>query len=358
LLGLGLLLIYGKKLLKNKKKFLIAAAVSFVLLLPLAKDLVDSSALSRAAGVGLLADPGPINRINEQRGGHTSLTGLLTRMVHNKVVNYGLAFTENWSEHFHGEFLFMSGDSIQRNKVPETGVMYLFDVIFILAGVYFIFSKGNFDDSWKMVFWWLIISPFASALTFQSPHALRAQNMVIPLVIISAYGFVSLTILMKKKLRGRLLFTSYSLLIGLMAWQFARYTHMYWAHMSKEYPFSSQYGMEELVSHVKENTEKDKKVIVSSRYDQPYILFLFYLNYPPEEFQRSHELTPRDRFGFSTVSEFGNYMFTSIDNLGEMKAKYPGSLIAGTDEEIPEEANVVKEIYGSNGYKYFDVVKN
>lgn len=354
LLGLGLIIIYRNTLLRNKKKVLTAAVISILLLLPLAKDLYNSPALSRAAGVGLFADPGPINRINEQRGDHEDLTSLIARGMHNKAVNYGLAFLENWGEHFHGEFLFMSGDQIQRNKVPETGVMYISDMLFILVGIYFIFSKGKFNNSWKSVFWWLAISPVAAALTFQSPHALRAQNMVIPLTIIGAYGFVNLWSLLQKR---KLLIINY-LLVAIVGWGFMRYSHMYWVHMAKEYPFSSQYGVKELVDYVGKNAQENEKVVVSNRYDQPYILFLFYMNYPPKNFQGLHELTPRDQFGFSTVTEFGKYVFTSIDNWGEIKNKYPGALIAGTDEDVPDGENIIKEINGSNGVKYFEVIKN
>ena len=55
----------------------------------------------------------------------------LGKVLHNKITNYGLAFLDNWAKHFHGEFLFLSGDEIQRNRVPETGQLYLVEVVFI-----------------------------------------------------------------------------------------------------------------------------------------------------------------------------------------------------------------------------------
>ena len=154
-------------------------------------DFVGPAVTSRVAGVGLFADPGPLARINELRGEHTNFQSLPAKILHNKGVNYGLAFVDNLTRHSYGEFLFVSGDEIQRNKVPETGLMYLFDIIFVVAGFLFIARKPK---GWSPILLWLVISPFAAALTFQSPHALRAQNMVIPMVIISAYGLISLKI--------------------------------------------------------------------------------------------------------------------------------------------------------------------
>lgn len=132
---------------------------------------------------------------------------------------------------------------------------------------------------------------------------------------------------------------------------------MYYIHMPKQFPFSSQYGVEELFNYVAETGDKYEKIIITDRYDQPYILALYYLAYPPEEFQDNHALTSRDEFGFSTVRSFDKYNFRSI-NFQEDKENHKNALIVGTDEEIPDEANIIHEIYGSNSYKYFQIIAN
>ncbi len=352
LLGLGVLLIYWAEMSKNFKKLILPIILGFILLIPLGLDFTKGEVASRAAGVGLFADPGPLNRINEQRGEHDNFQGLGAKIFHNKAVNYGLAFFQNWAAHYHGEFLFLSGDAIERNKVPETGQMYLFDILFLTVGLIYICK--NLDKGWKLILWWLIVAPSAAALTFQAPHALRAENMIIPLVIISAYGLVNLTGL----LRQRNFTIGIWLVIIFVVWQFGRYEHMYWVHMSKEYPYSSQYGVKELVSYVLENKDKYKNIVVTDRYDQPYVLFLFYSKFDPLTFQNAHELTPKDQFGFSTVRSFDSYRFVSFGKWDEVRANFPNSLIIGTPGEIPKEANIIKRIYGTNGFEYFDVVAN
>lgn len=356
LLGVGLLAIYFKSIKNNLKQVLTAGAIGLLILSPLAWDFTKGAVASRAAGVGLFADPGPLARINEQRGEHLSFQGVTAKVLHNKGVNYGLAFVQNWSEHFWGEFLFLSGDDIQRNKVPETGQMYLLDIIFLIAGLV---ATTKRPKGWAPILIWLAVAPTAAALTFQSPHALRAQNMAIPLTIISAYGLVSLSAflsrIVKRKSLLNVIFTGFLILIGL---NFARYLHMYWVHMAKEYSFSSQYGLKELVAYVEKNQGKYKNVVVTDRYDQPYIMFLFYLKYPPQQFQKNHGLTPRDKFGFSTVREFDKYVFVPMASWDKIRTDYSNSLIAGTDEEIPKEANVIEKIYGPNGHLYFELVAN
>ena len=356
LLGLGILVIYWKELdiFKNLKKYLIYFLLFLLFLSPLIYDFTKGSVSSRVAGVGLFADPGPISRIEEQRTEHGNFKSLPARVIHNKFVNFGLAFLENWSEHYHGLFLFLSGDDIQRNKVPETGQMYLLDAVWLAIGLLWT-VKNIKDKGVQFVLYWLIIAPMAAALTFQSPHALRAQNMVIPLVIISSLGLNQAINWIYSRKRYAQIF-----IIGLViviSWSYVRYLHMYWVHMSKEYPYSSQYGVKELVTYLKENNKTYKDIIITDRYDQPYILYLFYTKYDPAKFQKDHTLTARDGYGFSTVRDFSNLHFYSV-KFEEMRTEYPNSIIIGTPEEIPDEGNIIKRIYGTNGFEYFDIVAN
>jgi len=360
LLAFGYLFIYRQQIFipKNKKRLLILILLSFIVAAPLVKDLLGGDVFSRAAGVGLFADKGPINRLNEQRGEHGDVTNIFAKLVHNKPVNYGLAFLKNWAMHFQGEFLFFTGDSIQRNKVPETGVMYLIDILFIALGLVFIAKNHSQSPKpYLSILWWLVVAPVAAALTFQAPHALRAENMVIPLVVISSFGFIYLINLTNFAKSYKFIFVVQLIVFAVVVWGFSRYLHQYYVHMAKEYPYSSQYGVKELVEYIQTNQDKYQDIVVTTSYDQPYILFLFYLKYPPSKFQGHHSLSSRDEFGFSTVNDFDKFHFANLD-YDSLRVEYPNSLIVGTKSEIPKEANVVKKIYGSNGFEYFNIVAN
>jgi 4-amino-4-deoxy-L-arabinose transferase-like glycosyltransferase len=354
LLVVGLIGIYWREVVSNIKYVFLALVFGLICMIPLIHDLTRSDVLSRAAGVGLFADSGPVNRINEQRGEHGNFNGYSTKLLHNKAVNYTLAFMENWGVHYHGLFLFLSGDDIERDKVPETGQMYMLDILWIVVGL--MWMVKNLKKGVKVVIYWLLVAPVAAALTFQSPHALRSENMVIPLTIITSIGFILVWQWMALQ-KWRIFKIGNIILLILVIWQLIRYQHMYWVHMSKEYPYSSQYGVSELVSYISQNQDKYKNVIVTTRFDQPYILFLYYMKYPPAEFQNDHILTGKDEFGFSTVPAFGKYIFKPIDWDND-KPEYDNSMIIGTPNEIPKEANIVKRIYGTNGFEYFDVVAN
>lgn len=338
---------------KNFRQMVTYGLFAVVLSIPLILSIFSGDVGSRAGGVSIFADPGHVSRINELRGQHGSLTSLPARLIHNKPVVYTLEFGENYMTHFWGEYLFLSGDEIQRNKVPEMGLLYLFQLPLVLIALVDIAKRHK---KWWVILFWLLIAPIPAALTFQSPHALRSQSMVIPLTIISAWGgYLLLEFLhnLKPKVISRL---GYAIILLAIVWNIALYFHQYYSHMAKTFPFSSQYGVEELVSYVSQRKDEFEKIYVTDRYDQPYILFLFYLKYPPSEFQRDHMLEGRDKFGFATVKRFSNFIFGEI-NWDEVRNDR-GTLIVGTDKEIPnEEANVVKKIYFPNSKPVFEVVE-
>ncbi len=357
LLGLFLVLIYNKHFRQKKRHIFLSGLLLLIIVLPLVLDFFGPAGLSRASGVGLFADSGPIHKINEQRRHHNTHLPSVSRVFHNKATTFAFAFMENWSRHFDGSFLFINGDEIERNKVPEMGQLHLFELITIGTALIAIAKAPN--KSWALVFTWLLLSPIAASLTFQSPHALRAQAMSVPLAIVSGFGLYKILVAPRPaKLHGTLVKWG---VVGSIAiiiiWSLAYYLQMYYVHMAKKYPFSSQYGVSELFNYINVYKNDYKKIIITDRYDQPYILALYYLNFPPEKFQNSHNLSSKDEFGFSTVRNFGQFSFRSI-GFEEDLENHKDALIIGTDEEIPDEANVVKEIYGTNSYKYFQIVAN
>jgi 4-amino-4-deoxy-L-arabinose transferase-like glycosyltransferase len=348
-LGLGLAVMSLKKIISLKKQLVSASLLLLLLLIPLAISLVSSEAASRFSGVGLTADQGPLNRVKEFRGQHAAATSFISKALHNRPVIYTLQFIQNYLSHFNGNFLFVNGDIIERNKIPETGLLYLTDFVFIAIGCFFLLRSHN---STSRILWlWLVISPLAAALTFQVPHALRAHNMVIPLTVILACGVYSLV---RVKLFRPIVIM---LFVTIYVWQFARYLHEYYVHYPQTYPTAWEYGFKDLAKYVTQNQARYKHIIITDRYDQPYILMLFYLKTPPTDFQFHHELTLRDKFNFSTVRNFGKFQFISTP--WEKVRDMHDSLIVAAPDDIPAVGvNIVKTISFPNGQPAFKIISN
>jgi len=350
LIGCGLVLLYKDALLKKKAWLLPSIGLCGVLCLPLIYSIFTSNASSRLSGVGLLADEGPVNRINELRGQYADPYGIWPKIIHNRITGYGLRFVKNYADHFDPNFLFIYGDVIERNRAPETGQFYLIDIVFIGLGFCMVFK--TFSKS-KTIFFWVVIAPLAAAMTFQTPHALRAQNMVVPMSVVIALG-ISLFLKMIKKYSQAIRAFGIVLCIALYGWNMLRYIHEYSVHYAKTYPSAWEYGFKDLVSYISTVEKSYKSVVVTEKYDQPYILFLYYLQYKPSDFQTNHTLTERDKFNFSTVKSFDKYEFNSISKEKIQNSKNTLFVLAG-DEEITADATMLNQINFPNGKPAFKI---
>lgn len=347
---LVLLVIFYKEILKMKKETIIAGILGILVIIPALATFLTGAGASRFSGVSIFADPGPFWRTNELRGQHSNPNDLISEIFHNKAVAYGSSFFTKYFEHFSGNFLFITGDPIPRNNVVETGVAYWFDLLFLPVGFYFLLSKRQ--KFWYLLPLWFFTAPIASAFTFQSPQALRAANMVVPLVIISAYGFYHL---MRSLQFFKKVFPLFLILTSLfLLYSFARYLHQYYVHNPKAQPIAFEYGFAQLVPKVMALKDKYDKVIVTDHYDQPYILFLFYSKYEPTKFQKEAVLTSRDKFGFSTVRNFNKFEFRKIN--WQDDAKLENTLIVGTSEEITEDVKILDQVLNPNGSIAFKMV--
>ncbi len=351
LLGFFLIIFFRKQVFKHLKWVVICALIGMVLITPLVLSFFGPAGSARFSGVSVFSDVGPVWRVNRLRGEHPDMTAVSVKILHNRPIIYALRIGQNWLSHFGGTFLFVMGDGIKRSNPPEMGELYLFDFILILVGLYFLMKIR--PKNYLFVFFWLLVAPIAASLTFQSPNALRAHNLVIPLVIVSAYGFYHLLIYLKKKFSLSLFVVCLIFFILFISWNTAYYLHQYFIHYPKAYPEAWEYGIRELVDYLWPIRNNYSKVYVTEQYDQPYIIFLFYLQYPPEKFQQEVKLTPRDKFGFSTVREFDNFHFENINWDDFRDREKENILVCGTDEEIPDQAGIVKEIAFLNGEPAF-----
>jgi 4-amino-4-deoxy-L-arabinose transferase-like glycosyltransferase len=351
LLSLGWLFLNWPKIwIKRNWPWLSSAAISGVFLLGLLLwSMSGQAGSSRFSGVGLFADQGPLWRANELRGQHGNSLLIFAKVIHNQYLEYGIQFLDNYLKHFSGNFLFISGDEIQRNRIPGMGQMYWVELPFLVLGFYFLLKRK--PENWQFLFWWLIAAPIASALTFQSPHAIRALSLIIPLSIIISFGLERLW----QRQKGN--YFLMAMIVFLYLLNFGFYLRQYYYSYPQVYPAAWEDGFRELGEYVKKNESRFKRIYITDKYDQPYILLAFYLKYPPAEFQKEAKLSSRDKFGFSTVENFGQYYFGPI-NWQSLKEENQ-IMIVGTSDEIPDSARIGKRIYFKNGRKEaFRIIEN
>ncbi len=318
-----------------------------ILAIPVLTSFLHSGGAARFGGVGITADQGPINRANELINQHANVK-LINRIIHNKRVLYLISWGEKYTSHFNPNFLFINGDEVPRSKVPEMGQLYILELPFLLLGIVIILNSRLIKNKnfTKLFLSWLLIAPLASSLTFQAPSALRALPMVIPLSVLVSLGIYQfLEIIKTYKLKTILL----PILVIFYIYNIAFYLDSYFLHYAKRYPFAWQYGFDQLVPYIEQNKSNFNQVYITDKYDQPYILFLFFSKYPPELIQKEIKLSTPDQFGFSTVRHYDKYNFEKIDwnNISS------NSLVVASDEQVS--ASPIKTINFPNGQPAFNI---
>jgi len=138
-------------------------------------------------------------------------------------------------------------------------------------------------------------------------------------------------------------------------WGIFSWSNQYFNHYLKRFPSAWPGGFKEVVLWLKENGNSFERVVVTNKYDQPYILFLYYLRYPPSLTQQEIRLTPPDQYGFSTVRTFGKYCF-GLNECDLQKVSARALVIAAPDEAV--DGRMIKEIYGVSGNLTFKLYEH
>jgi 4-amino-4-deoxy-L-arabinose transferase-like glycosyltransferase len=337
-----LAILYRKTLLKMKQAVLLSAILGIILLAPIGLTILRGAAQARFSTVSVFTNPGIYTKeeekITRQSEYRKEDQGKIVSIFHHPWLVYSQIIAQNYFDHFNLQFLFLEGDGIGRHSAAGMGLLYYWELPFLLTGIYYLVK--NKPKANKILFSWLFVSPSASALTTQTPHAVRSLLMVIPLAIISAYGVLHTIKLLEKKNNWKLVFIG--LLVLLVFINFMYYLDLYYIHTPIERSQDWQYGYKQLVNKLIPFKETANEIIVTTKYDQPYIFFLFYEGIDPSWYQKVAE---------QGSNGFGKYIFRKINY--EKDIKVINSIIVAAPEEIPKDAAVFDKIQFLDGEDAF-----
>lgn len=330
--------VFYKSILTIKRRILIGGILGLIVLSPLLFSIIKNplTLTGRAKNLSVFYDPGIRLLLWEAHtlDGH-EFPVILSRFFNNKPYFYFRNITERYMQHFSFEFLFTSGGVQAPFNIPRMGVVYLADSIFFIVGLVFLIRSKS-----KKAFYiigYLLISPFASSLTFITPAANRSFNMVIPWLIITSFGIVEVLYYFKR------LFNIYYRVIGLISAVylgfFAYFLYIYYVIIPIEIPHEWHFGRHEMVSKTSGLEINYKDVIVSRNHGPAYIWFLFYKKYDPTRFWKnaSIDFVP-DNLGWITVLGFDKYTFIK-DFTWDGVVKKKNTLYVGFENDIPENWN-------------------
>jgi 4-amino-4-deoxy-L-arabinose transferase-like glycosyltransferase len=313
---LALLFVERPKL--NLKKNWYRLVFPLILFSPIVFSVLFGHAGGRFNLVSIFGDPKIIEPVILQRTDPWVKQSFGESLFHNKYLAITQAFANNYLTAFSPQFLFISGDPFFRHSISMVGELLIVTLPLLMAGIFFIFKNISQKEN-KILLLWLLLAPVSSSLTTNGgTHATRLFLMLPPLILISSLGGIYLLNLFGKKLVKPAIIIFLTLLVV----SFAGYFHRYSTHYRYESASLWEYGFENIFTELRPLTSQYDKVYINNTYQPSLLLFLFYTQYPPKDFQKNFVTDKVDTYQTSSFHGFvfdKKYYFGESPNVDELK---------------------------------------
>ena len=371
IVGIILLYLYRKELgftgvsgIKSAVKKNAAALAIVSLFLGIAFYSLFMGAGARAGDVTIFNPTDKWMSVFERRN-EAVVQGLpvfFARAFSNKLTHVFDQFVGRYVGYLSPQFLFTEGVSEWTyGVIPGRGVLFLFEIPFILASLWFLARYGlGKSKALTFVFLWILLSPFAAALT-KGPGYVgnRAAVMMPAIQVFSAFGGVLVYdfFLKKTKIKKSILA---ALAVGVFAVFLVAFLEDYVYHAPRAAAPSMLYGRKEAILVVESIKGNYSEIVVSRSFSEPQMFVAFHTAWDPEDYQRqtsdwlryeSEGLPFLDQLG---EYRLGKYTFKSIDFNSEKDT--PGILMVGKPEEFPANVIPLHIIYYPDGEAAFYLV--
>jgi len=305
--------LFRAELLKNLKMSLAAGTIFLAMATVIYAQTLTGS-LTKSS-VSFLNDPIFIHiQIEEPRvaAGNT----FLAKIIYNRPMVFGKTFLTNYFSSFSYNFLAVNGGNHPLYNLPQTGNIFRFEYWLGIIGLFFALRSRN--RQLTLILLWLAIAPIASSLTkpdsfhtnvnfiTNTPNSGRLTPMIIPLVLIIAFGAEKTFSWLRKNWQKNLLIL---LGIGLLGQGLFGFANLYFGKFPA---LRAQYwgaGWQKLVNFVNWPGNQSKTIVMPRPNYSPYIYFLFYSAYDPARFQKEVVRFPPTDDGFLHVKSFGRFRF-------------------------------------------------
>lgn len=304
-----------KNIAVAKKQLLVSLMILILLHLPLFMAFLrhPNVIFGRARTVSVFYDKGVILRIWEFEREDKGRNPIITRFFHNKVHHYTLDIIRRLFSHLDIKFLFIKGDGASPFQIPNMGVLYFADALFLPLGVFLAVKRRYY-----FLLVWFIVSLLPAAFSFATPSHNRSFNAVFFFMVIVSMGILSI---LRHYQRCVPKIAAVVIITGLYSLNFNYYLKSYYRVLPKDYAFDWAYGFKEMVFLTNKEENKEKNIIVSGKgTGMAYIYFLFYNTYDPNRYhQEAKHNYNLDEFGFEFVDGFGRYYFDRFFNWQRQK---------------------------------------
>lgn len=357
LMILILIMIYRKRLISLLKPLLLSFSFGLVLILPLFINFLKEPNVffGRAKTVSVFHDRGirlSQNELITQDGFEANY--YLVRFVHNKIYMYSKNIVQRYLSHWDFKYLFFDGDKANPFRLPNMGIFYFIDALFIVYGVLKLMREGHKEK--YIVFFWISIAFLPAAFTFITPSSNRTFNTIVPYMLLVALGLVNFSSYNRRK------FTVILLIPIIYIWSFQLFLYRYFIVIPLVHPQWWTYELSALGKYISKNEKKIDNIVIFNEYNMSYVYILFHTKYNPAKYQKEAIRTyVADEQGFEHVESFGKYIFYNDLKWADMTSNLlPKTIYVVPSSQALEDKDYVYAIRFPNGtiaYKVFTYLK-
>ena len=264
-------ILYLKSLIKNYKFVIISLLFGLFFCLPILLTFINPASNNRAKQVSIISLKSPQSNPDFVSAYEKYQSSPIPSNLKDKLAWSDVLF-KYYLRHLDPNFLFVHGDSQIRHRTPNTGQLYYFQIPLVLFSILYLIAKKTREHIFALIL--AFIFPISAIFSDLTPHALRSSLGSINLTILSAFGIIWI-----QKLPNYLKNTIpiiITLSIGL-------YLYQYHLISPKLDSVAWGYGHKELFSYLEKYP--NESIIVTGRYWNPYIYYLYYNQFPPKDYQ-------------------------------------------------------------------------
>ena len=350
---------FWRKQIVFSKQLIVSSFVLFLLFL-LPFILSHSAAHTRLSQVGFFNSEdifGLSAVLNDKLGScHQFVSSVLCRVALNKPELLIVTYIKNYLSHFSFEFLYLVGSSTQFAILPERGLAYIFESIFFLSGIFFVFKSKKKEGFF--IFTLLLLAVIPDAIT-GAGHYSRATIMQPFLFLLEASGVVYLFRSCKKENFKK----GFIVIIGILfLYSVTSFWIVYLSYFKVNYALFSQYVYKEVIAQI---TSEQKKydVIYLSRHlndTKQYIYYLFFNKYDPKMFQQKNDIVyTTDADGFVSINKLKNIQFVAtIPTKQQVLDEKKHILLISNPIDFPKDISpvfTVKDLLGNIIFEAVDI---
>lgn len=358
-----LFFIFNKKLPARKHiiSFFLIYGFFFVLFIPI---LISPEAQMRFRATNIF-DPGArylnekdipkllLDKRLEDKAAGYEFAGKIFHNSHLLFLDYDTlkkAFN-NYISNFGFEYLFISGDA-PLHHAPDFGLLYIWELPFIVLGLFFIFSKG-LNRYTVIILAWMLLVPLPNAVTREAPHSIRTELFLPSFQILASIGIFYLLYILRNESKW-VIYTAIIFISATLSINHGFYLHQYYTQTNLKLSRYWMYGRKEAVDITEKLKGSYDKVLVSMKVDMPYIFWLYYSKKDPREYLRGGGTLSggfADERNHFDKYEFRNFQYNTLPKNQKL-------LLVSVPGDFPSDAEVLDTVKYLDGSTAFLIARN